>query len=123
MDQATLEYVVHHLFLPPKLPQSAEPDSTTAVAEIWLLDFVLSSLQTYQRRCTSESRQSWVATQAMLVLWNTTKPWTETSAKLLAETMSNMNPGGKLLEQAKRSVSSHNNQTPFQSEFVPRTQA
>ncbi|KAL8660136.1 MAG: hypothetical protein Q9202_006792, partial [Teloschistes flavicans] len=96
MDQATLEYVIHHLFLPPKLPQSAEPDSTTAVAEKWLLDFVLSSLQTYQRQCTSESRQSWATTEQMLVLLTTIKPWTETSARLLAETMSNMNPGDAL---------------------------
>lgn len=98
MDQASLEYLVNHLVLPPKLPQSAEPDSTTAVAEKCLLDLVRSSLQAYRQQCPSESRKSWLEIQGMLLLWANTEPCEEMSAKLLAQTMSNMNPGGKLLE-------------------------
>ncbi|KAL8627825.1 hypothetical protein Q9189_006473 [Teloschistes chrysophthalmus] len=96
MDQASLEYLVNHLVLPPKLPQSAEPDSTTAVAEKCLLDLVRSSLQAYRQQCPSESRKSWLEIQGMLLLWANTEPCEEMSAKLLAQTMSNMNPGDTL---------------------------
>ncbi|KAL8639122.1 MAG: hypothetical protein Q9228_003804 [Teloschistes exilis] len=96
MDQASLEYLINHLCLPPKLPQLAESDSTTAAAEKCLLDLVVSSLQAYQQQCPPESRQSWIGIQQMLLLWANTEPCAEMSAKLLAQTMVNMHPGDAL---------------------------
>jgi hypothetical protein len=50
-DSNQVEYIFHHLFLPPKLPGG---DDTSASNTIFLMEFVLQSLQSFADKLFGE---------------------------------------------------------------------
>ncbi|KAL8968995.1 MAG: hypothetical protein Q9197_004578 [Variospora fuerteventurae] len=91
-----LLYIVHHVILPPRLPQQAESPEIAANAERILLDLVLSNAQAFGERCAPEHKAPWTVVQRMLARWLTTKPHSTLSGLLLEAAISEMEPGDGL---------------------------
>ena len=49
---ASLEYVVNHVVLPPKLPQQVEEPNISLAGDCQLIDLVVATVQSYRQRCT-----------------------------------------------------------------------
>jgi hypothetical protein len=56
VQRSFLEYMVHHVFLPPRLPQSDDNDVNK---EQQLVERYLSSLQSFQKFLGQEERLPW----------------------------------------------------------------
>ncbi|KAL8647212.1 MAG: hypothetical protein Q9210_005690 [Variospora velana] len=91
-----LLYIVHHVILPPRLPQQAESPEIAANAERILLDLILSNAQAFGERCAPKHKASWTVVQRMLARWLATKPHSTFSGLLLEAAISKMKPGDGL---------------------------
>lgn len=112
--KSQLEYIINHVFLPPKLPQSAEPSEFSASAEKALLNLALSQTQQFQQRCAPEFRTTWLAIQKMLSLWSESKDHGSIDKKLITKIFLNMKPGGRPSMQKNSDLLAH-----FSSDTLP----
>ncbi|KAL8989104.1 MAG: hypothetical protein Q9177_001935 [Variospora cf. flavescens] len=102
-----LLYILHHVILPPRLPQQAESPEIAANAERILLDLILSNVQAFEGRCAPEHKAPWTDVQRMLARWLTTKPHSTLSGLLLEAAISEMMPGGKFGNTLLQNVPTH----------------
>lgn len=65
-SKEVLEYMVHHVVLPPKLPAQAEEKAFVATAEKALLQMVCEVARRFSEQLRPESRSSWRIIQRML---------------------------------------------------------
>lgn len=94
--KAELDYIIDHVVLPPQLPQGAESAQLTASAEKILLDWTLTTVRHFRRRCSPELMKAWVFVQDMLSRWSATNPHIDLSQPLLEQAISTMKPGGEI---------------------------
>ena len=69
MPPDSLEFIVHHVVLPPKLPQEAEDFQISRVAERNLIDLLSTQLKIYHfkdERNSSSIHSVWVSVEEML---------------------------------------------------------
>lgn len=69
MPPESLEFIVHHVVLPPKLPQEAEDFQISRAAERDLIDLLSTQLKVYRfkdDRDSSSIHSVWVSVEEML---------------------------------------------------------
>ena len=66
----SLEFIINHVFLPPKLPQEAEHPQTSRTAEQHLIRLLSSQADSYCRQCQQDARG---ATSALDEAWGVIK--------------------------------------------------
>ena len=100
MDSITLEsveYLVRHVVLPPKLPTIAEDSRVIRLAEHDLLTILISQLKVYFRRLTSDPRRylGWSSVQKMLRSLLTLNSSPTLSSNLLLKAFVGMEKNGE----------------------------
>ena len=83
ISQASLQYIIHHVVLPPQLPSSAEDVDVTRDGEKQLLQLTLQSIQRLSRRSSNSVKPT------LAVLEKTIRHWAVLDAEgnLPAETV------------------------------------
>lgn len=80
ISEATIEYLVNHVVLPPRLPHSKEDDETIRGGEKALVDMLIDQVKCFTRLPGSENE--WQIIQSMLhnvrKLCSVTKPSSDT---------------------------------------------
>ena len=91
----SLNYIVNHLILPPKLPQQAESIDVIRRAEQALLRLVLDRVKAYGSKSSPSFSEQWRTIEKMLTWWITLNLPQKLSSKALAEALSGMRATGE----------------------------
>ena len=65
----SLQYIVNHVILPPQLPSSAESSELTQLAEQYLLQIVLQSVEELAHRSSNDEKRAWASLERTLRHW------------------------------------------------------
>jgi hypothetical protein len=96
LPAAHLEYVVNHVFLPPKLPQDSDYD--TAVKDHALLTLVLDAAKEYQGKLAGKVESSrWEPMMKMLEVIRKSTDRGGISSNLIADSIDGMTSGGQFI--------------------------
>ncbi|KAL8801978.1 MAG: hypothetical protein Q9182_004107 [Xanthomendoza sp. 2 TL-2023] len=87
-----LEYMIDHVILPPKLPDTAEDSEFVVAAEEALMDMVLLVVEQFQQQCSPDYKEPWLIIQRMVSRWVETEPSHGLSKELLTTTFLSMEP-------------------------------
>ncbi|KAL8826770.1 MAG: hypothetical protein Q9191_003594 [Dirinaria sp. TL-2023a] len=69
ITRESLDYIVNHVVLPPRLPSKAEPESAALCAERDLLQLIHSSAQEFIQHTSPEAAVTWESVERMLAQW------------------------------------------------------
>lgn len=88
----SFEFLVNHLILPPKLPQSREEN--LALAHDYLLKFIHEKAVEFERLCGGDDRRHWAIMVKMLEIWKETTQSGSVSPQILQRHLMSMQPNG-----------------------------
>ena len=94
-QEQEVEWIIHHVVLPPRLPQSAEEAEVTACAKKALLGSVASLSQLYLQQAPTRFKASWRARQRMLSTWAHLQPSAPMSKRLFTKSVTGLRAGGQ----------------------------
>ena len=98
ISTASLEYIINHVVLPPKLPTEAEPSNTAEEAEQYLFRLLLTSVQDYRQHVAQDQRASWDTIEKMLHRWNTLNAATTLPTELFVNFLSGLSQQGRSMK-------------------------
>ena len=98
MTPEALYYIVHHVILPPKLPQHAEEPQIAHTAQRYLVKLLLKGVQAYRQQnvlTDLDVDSSWAVIETMLTRYGGLSSSPSLQSEMLIRTLALLNPSGK----------------------------
>ena len=95
---ASLEFIVNHVALPPKLPQKAEDPDASRAGSCQLIDLLVATIQSYRQQCTDLPGldSSWAIVETALIRYGQLLSTPSLSVKDLSNYMLSLRAAGRL---------------------------
>ena len=96
--RSSLQFIINHVVLPPKLPLRAEEPSISRAAERDLIDLVLKQVQLYRCRNAYDIfslDRAWAVIEAMLIRLRDLTATSSLSAETLVQTFDSLQLSGE----------------------------
>ena len=96
LSHETLQYIINHVILPPRLPQEADVQTVSRHAEQELLRLVVDQVNAYDAKSSSGTCEQWGVIEKMLEQWVTLKSTDLMSSHTLEKGFAEMRETGEL---------------------------
>lgn len=96
LPKESIEYLINHVVLPPRLPQKAESPTVSRKGEQDLLRLVLGQVRAYSIKSSPDLGELWRIAEEMLIQWITLNVTEKLSSEALNKVFGSMRPTGKL---------------------------
>lgn len=96
LSKESLQYIINHVVLPPRLPQSQELPHITEDAENHLVHLTLDCVEDISSHCAPQHKQSWISVQKMLSRMTELKVGPRLPAELTIRHIKTMRQGDSL---------------------------